>query len=244
MERFYWPKMIKDINAYVGSCERCLRTKATVGQKPHGLLNPLEVPTNRWKDISIDFMTKLVIKAKIQCKHHFDKNRYDCKFYKDEKVLLDTRNLKLEHLLTTGKRKWSPKFIGPFSIIKETTPNTYQIKLPPKLKLHNEFHVSYLRKYPVTDSRVSPVSSVILSNGDTGYLVKRITDKRIYQGEIQYKVEWLGYSPEESTWEPKSNLNLVTDFIDDYENSVLRRQSSTAVKTGKVFLREDCHRSG
>ena len=59
MEKFYWPNMIKEINQYVGSCEKCLRTKPNVGQKPHGLLNPLDVPCNRWKDISMDFMVKL-----------------------------------------------------------------------------------------------------------------------------------------------------------------------------------------
>jgi len=56
--------------------------------------------------------------------------------------------------LTTGvgrairSRKLSPKFIGPYQILRRIGPVTYEIALPPPLaNLHSVFHVSQLRKY-------------------------------------------------------------------------------------------------
>jgi len=411
MERFYWNNMLKDISKYIGSCERCLRNKATVGQKPHGLLNPLETPSNRWKDISMDFMTKLVkstdgfnaimvivdrltkralfipthtnasakttaelftkhyiknhgipetiisdrdskftsqfwtklmnilgsklclstafrpqtdgqtevtnkfinhylrlfinpnhsnwtdllhlaeftynsthhtsigmtpfvadlgyqpssvrdrvlpktkgqnpsekipfitrqlailkmcqeaiVAAKNTSKVQYDKNRHSCKLKIGEQVLLDTSHLNFDHLLTGGKRKWAAKFIGPYTVISNPSPDTYQIKLPPKLKLHDKFHVSMLRKYNPDNARISAVSSVTLPDGDQGYLVKNIIGKRYYKGTLQYKVEWLGYSRAEATWEPITNLRMVQDLIDIYESTPNSMNSSVVVK--------------
>jgi len=45
-------------------------------------------------------------------------------------------------------RKLTPRFIGPYQIIKRIGPVAYEIALPPHLaNLHNVFHVSQLRKY-------------------------------------------------------------------------------------------------
>ena len=45
-------------------------------------------------------------------------------------------------------RKLTPRFIGPFQILKGVGPMAYQIALPPSLSnLHNVFHVSQLHRY-------------------------------------------------------------------------------------------------
>lgn len=45
-----------------------------------------------------------------------------------------------------GRRKFAARFIGPYQVIAATTPDTYKISLPPGVRLHDEFHVSYLRR--------------------------------------------------------------------------------------------------
>jgi hypothetical protein len=53
-------------------------------------------------------------------------------------------------------KKLTPKFIGPYQIIRRVGPVAYQIALPPFLSnIHNVLHVSQLRKY------VSDLSHVI-----------------------------------------------------------------------------------
>lgn len=55
---FVWPKMREMIYKYVDSCVVCQQTK-TRRQKPLGLLKPLPISSRPWKDISMDFITKL-----------------------------------------------------------------------------------------------------------------------------------------------------------------------------------------
>ena len=58
--KYYWPSLRKDIEAYVKGCDVCLGSKA-VRHKPYGDLQSLPVPTHRWKDLSMDFVTGLPI---------------------------------------------------------------------------------------------------------------------------------------------------------------------------------------
>ena len=45
-------------------------------------------------------------------------------------------------------RKLTPRFIGPYQIMRRIGPAAYEMALPPHLgNLHNVFHVSQLRKY-------------------------------------------------------------------------------------------------
>ena len=46
------------------------------------------------------------------------------------------------------RRKLSPRFIGPFKILKRIGIVAYQLALPPSMSgVHEVFHVSMLRKY-------------------------------------------------------------------------------------------------
>ena len=62
---FYWPTLAQDVETYVRTCEECQRNKAS-NQKPSGLLQPLEIPAQRWERVSMDFVTHL---PKTQRKH-------------------------------------------------------------------------------------------------------------------------------------------------------------------------------
>jgi hypothetical protein len=50
--------MREDIVEYVARCDTCQRVKAE-HQRPAGLLQPLEIPTWKWEDISMDFIVGL-----------------------------------------------------------------------------------------------------------------------------------------------------------------------------------------
>jgi hypothetical protein len=61
-----------------------------------------------------------------------------------QNVLLSTINFKLAH---PGTRKLRPKWVGPFKVIERIGKVVYKLELPPKLKMHNVFHVQLLKKY-------------------------------------------------------------------------------------------------
>ena len=56
--RYWWTKMKKEITAYVARCDTCCRVKA-IHMKPTGMLQPLSVPSWKWDDINMDFITGL-----------------------------------------------------------------------------------------------------------------------------------------------------------------------------------------
>jgi hypothetical protein len=61
-------------------------------------------------------------------------------------VWLEGKNLKLPYQLT----KLAPKRYGPFTIIKEVSPMTYQLRLPLTWGIHDMFHASLLSPYHET----------------------------------------------------------------------------------------------
>ncbi len=56
--QFYWPAMRKTVDQYVRNCYTCQRSKAP-RDKSNGLLQHLELPEQRWRDIAMDFVTGL-----------------------------------------------------------------------------------------------------------------------------------------------------------------------------------------
>jgi hypothetical protein len=57
-QRYWWTKMKIEIARYVAMCDTCQRVKA-VHMKTVGPLQPLPVPSWKWDDISMDFITSL-----------------------------------------------------------------------------------------------------------------------------------------------------------------------------------------
>ena len=51
------------------------------------------------------------------------------------------------------------------------------------------------------------------------YEVDKIHDKRVVNGDVEYKVSWKGYSKNHKTWEPKNNLTEygAIDLVLEYE---------------------------
>ena len=57
---FTWPGMAGEIHEYVQGCVLCQRDKS-VSVKPAGLLQPIEVPPERWHTVTTDFVTGLPV---------------------------------------------------------------------------------------------------------------------------------------------------------------------------------------
>jgi hypothetical protein len=55
---YYWPRMFKGIRRFIASCDTCLRCRSG-SSGTDGHLKPLDIPEQRWSDISIDFVSGL-----------------------------------------------------------------------------------------------------------------------------------------------------------------------------------------
>ncbi|KAJ9561695.1 hypothetical protein OSB04_006855 [Centaurea solstitialis] len=55
---YWWPGMKRDVARFVEECMTCQMVKAE-HQRPHGKLQPLEIPVWKWEHITMDLITKL-----------------------------------------------------------------------------------------------------------------------------------------------------------------------------------------
>ena len=87
-------------------------------------------------------------------KSYSDMKRKDIRYEVGEKVF--SKVSPWNKVMRFGKKgKLSPRFIGPYEVIKKVGPVAYRLVLPPKFeKIHNVFHVSMLRRYRSDSSHV------------------------------------------------------------------------------------------
>ena len=177
-----------------------------------------------------------IAEAQVRMKKYYDKNRPVQKFKINDEVLLDTTNLSLSHMGqgTKGKRKFGPKFIGPFKIIEVLRRDTYKLKLPPSVRLHPYFHTSKLRpdlKDPSKSRKNVPAEEVLLSDGTVGRLIEKLIDVRQPKKagtEREFRVRWAGCGPRQDLWYPESELKqvqgLMNDLLEDKNTPKQKRQ--------------------
>jgi hypothetical protein len=145
-------------------------------------------------------------------KSYSDRGRRPLEFQEGEHVFVKVTS-------TTGvgraikTRKLTPKFIGPYQILRRVGPVAYQIALPPFLSnIHNVLHVSQLRKYVPDPSHIIEPDAVPLRENlsyETSPI--RIEDRRIKQlrgKQISLvKVVW-DQATGDSTWELEDHMKL------------------------------------
>ena len=111
-------------------------------------------------------------------------------------------------------RKLTPRFVGPFEIVKKVGVVAYRIPLPPSfLNLHDVFYVSQLRKYVYDASHVIQVDDLEVRDNLTVETwpvriddceVKRLRGKEI----VLVSVIWVGPTGESATWESESRMKV------------------------------------
>ncbi len=132
-----------------------------------------------------------------------------------DQVWLSTRDIRLR----LPCKKLSPRYIGPFPILRQINEVTYKLKLPNHYRISPTFHVSLLKPFtnpllpPSTEPEMPPPPEV--DTNETIYRVKDILDSRRRGGRLQYLVDWEGYGPEERSWVDRDDIldpSLLTDF--------------------------------
>ena len=147
--------------------------------------------------------------ARERQKTYADKKRRPMEFNVGDLVMLKVSPWK--GVIRFGKKgKLSPRFIGPFKVLKRIKDLAYQLELPPELDgIHNTFHVSYLRKCLAEESSVITIQDVSIDP------MKRMVDEPVVilgrkQKKLRRKmidlvlIKWKHIHGESLTWETEA----------------------------------------
>ena len=177
-----------------------------------------------------------MLKAQSDQKRHADKHRREESFAVGDEVLLSTRDLQLAADSSQQHRaaKLTGRFVGPLKVTRVINPNAYELELPPQLRIHPVQNISKLRRYLRSPDRFTgrpqplprPPPECTDPAGDSEYIVERILAERKNGRTKQYLVKWTGYPVEESSWEPKKNLNCP-DLLAEFEAQQLHSDADT-----------------
>ena len=140
---------------------------------------------------------------------------------------LSTNGITLPWDKERRSRKLRQLYYGPYKILRQLSPVSFQLKLPAAARIHDVFHCSLLK--PSTDSQTLGLHGTPLPTAtDSGeYEVEKILTRRGENDQLQYLIKWKGYPMDDCSWEPASNLKnskrILATFNNKYETELQRR---------------------
>ncbi|KAA3474134.1 DNA/RNA polymerases superfamily protein [Gossypium australe] len=133
-------------------------------------------------------------------KSYADLKRKDMEFEVGDKVFLKVSPWK--KVLRFGQKgKLSPRFIGPYTVLKRVGPVAYQLELPAELsQIHDVFHSDPSHVVPVAEIEVN--SDLSFEEEPVQILDRDVKVLRRKSVPL-VKVLWRNHGTEEATWEPE-----------------------------------------
>ncbi|MCO5576289.1 hypothetical protein L7F22_030098 [Adiantum nelumboides] len=108
------------------------------------------------------------------------------------------------HLILGKDRRLSPRFAGPFKILKRIGSLAYKLELPSHVKVHPVFHVSLLKKYVPNVHHVLQDNSKLKDDGTLSVEPDLVLDRRVKhlrnRDIVELLVKWQNYSVEDASW--------------------------------------------
>ncbi|KAH9726762.1 Endonuclease [Citrus sinensis] len=106
------------------------------------------------------------------------------------------------------------RYEGPFRVVRRVGNVSYQLQLPPRLKIHPVFHVSLVKPYhedmrdpSCGESRSAPTTVVTAFDKDVDYIIAdRTVSRRGVPAHSEYLVKWKNLLESEATWKREDDL--------------------------------------
>jgi hypothetical protein len=121
--------------------------------------------------------------------------------------------LRLNHRAASSVRpddqyKLSPKYFGPYEVIERIGKVSYRLQVPPQTRIHNVFHVVFLKKFEgVPPDSTPPLPAIV--RGRAIAVPDLVVRARPTASSWDILVQWQGRSTAEATWEL---LEMFKDF--------------------------------
>ena len=165
-----------------------------------------------------------ILEARVKQTRNANRKRQIAPFSEGDLTYISSENIRFPRGLA---RKFLPKYIGPYKILKDFRNNSYRIDLPDRMKqrgIHDVYHASKLRIHVPNDDRLFPgrADNQIWDFEEAGlqreYVVDRILEHIGSAHEARFKIRW---KDGDITWLPYhkiSHLNALTEYLEAMTN--------------------------
>jgi hypothetical protein len=175
-----------------------------------------------------------------------DKRTLEVPFKVGDMVMLSTKNLKLKY----GCNKLMPRFVGPFTVVKQSSPVAFKLELPSTMRVYNVFHTSLLKPYKHRPGDPVPHPKPLLVEDEEEYEVFKLLNRREkvvgskkkkHAGKkekvvVQYLVRWEGYGAEHDQWIPEVELQRhCKRLIKEYHANEGRRSARRRTQVNLIL---------
>jgi hypothetical protein len=135
---------------------------------------------------------------------------------------------------TRPSRKLDYRRLGPYKIVKCVGESklAFKLNLPPNMRIHPVFHGSLLSPYHanILPGRVQPPPPPVEIEGQQEYEVDEVLDSKILRNKLKYLVSWVGYAPNDRTWEPAENLENSVEDVERFHARYPNRPSPADIR--------------
>ena len=150
-------------------------------------------------------------------KQDADKRKTDREFMTGDWVFIRFQPYKQSSLKNYKKHKLAPNFYGPYQIRKRVGKVYYALDIPNKGKLHDSFHVSYLKKKLGPTVHMQTMLPLLDEEGRLILILEGILEVRtkfLCSRRInEYLIKWKTLPKDEATWEDEVFRSKHSSFL-------------------------------
>ena len=92
----------------------------------------------------------------------------------------------------------------------------YKLDLPQTMRIHDEFHIFTLKRYP-SDGRAQPPLAEVIDDEPEWQVERALEDRLVKRGrktKVEYLIKFVGYGPEHSLWQ--YDMEICEHSVLDY----------------------------
>lgn len=150
-------------------------------------------------------LKSLLITAQKRMKQMANANRGERSFNVGDWVYLKLKPYRELSIRKSQIWKLTPKYCGPYPVIRKIGKVAYELELPTEAKVHPVFHVSQLKKYIGSKDRVSSTIPPMDPEGQFLLVPIKVLDRRMVKRNNvaagQWLIQWAHLPIEKATWE-------------------------------------------